>query len=177
MHSLTTHTFRFPLSFLGSELDSASTACGDDKSSHRCALFDSEWKKTESCVDLEWCLDKFWHVCVLPRLAHAVHELGMHFVFVPMTRSFGGKIPRHELIGRVTTPAAWQCSSDSGLLAISVPIPHPSSWYRLGDAVPEGASAVNAVVEAVVGAVSEAAATAVAKASQTGPPAKRRRRK
>lgn len=146
------------LSYLGCELDSASILCGDKINSHSCAKFKKRWKRTPVCLRLDACLKIFWHENMLTMLAEKVHDNGMNFVFIPMTRSFGGpSIPRHELIGRVTSPPAWQ-SVDR--VAISVPITHPSSWFRLGDAVPKGRSAVRAVVDAVVGAVSEAAPAA-----------------
>jgi len=43
-----------------------------------------------------------------------------------------------------------------------VPVDHPSAWFSLGDAVPEGMSTEGAVVAAVVDAVSAAAAAAAA---------------
>jgi hypothetical protein len=146
------------LSYIGIELDSASIYCGDKKNSHSCAIFKKRWKSTHECRRLDACLKSYWHENMLTMLAKKVHANGMNFVFIPMTRSFGGRsIPRHELIGRVTRPPAWQ---SKGCVAISVPITHPSSWFRLGDAVPKGRSAVRAVVAAVVSAVSEAAPAA-----------------
>ena len=72
-------------------------------------------------------------------------------------------IPRRDLIGRVTSPPAWKCaSSPPPRLALSVPVDHPSAWFSLGDAVPEGMSTEGAVVAAVVDAVSAAAAAAAA---------------
>ena len=109
-------------------------------------------------------------------LAVNIHGMGMDFVFMPATRQFGGdSIPRRQLIGGPTSPSAWECSTGSDWLALSVPIPHPSTFWRLGAAVPEGESTVGAVVAAVVGAVHEAAAFALAHPSGKPKAAKRRR--
>ena len=92
------------LSYLEKEFDSASIFCGDLNNLHSCAIFDRRWKETPECRRLDACVKMFWHENVLPTLATKAHTKGMNFVFIPMTRSFGGgSIPRHELTGRVTS--------------------------------------------------------------------------
>ena len=166
-----------PFSYPWIELDAARKGLGDATvGSHRCATGDPRWGDNAHCVLLDKHIDEFWNVDVLPMLAVQIHRMGMDFVFLPATRQFGGEsISRRQLIGRPTTPSAWECSTGSDWLALSVPIPHPSTFWRLGDAVPQGESTVGAVVAAVVGAVSEAAAAAAADPSGKPMAAKRRR--